>query len=96
MLVLLYLLDQADEQQEKKLEEVDDKPASEESGEPSSGQSTLVADSTASSLENLALEMNSEEQQKTEQGTGGNISSNPDPQEAAGYNSPGVFTDKDA
>ncbi|XP_068691943.1 dentin sialophosphoprotein-like isoform X2 [Montipora foliosa] len=81
--------DQADEQPEKQLEEVDDKPASEESGEPSSGQSTLVADSTASPLENLAVETKSGEQMKTEHCgfPGGNISLNLDPQEAAGYNS---------
>ena len=94
MLILLCLLDQADERQEKKLEEVDDKPASEKSGEPSSGQSTLVADSTASPLENLALETKSGEERKTEHCgfSGGNISSNLDPQEAAGYNNQGVLT----
>ncbi|XP_068694646.1 E3 ubiquitin-protein ligase rnf213-alpha-like isoform X2 [Montipora foliosa] len=79
--------DQDDEQQKRKAEELEDKPATEKSGEPSSGQSTL-ADSTSSTLENLALEMNSEEQQKTVQGTGGNISSNPGSQEAADYNGP--------
>ena len=71
------------------MEEVEDKLATEKSGEPSSGQSTPLADSTESPLENRALKMRSGEQQKTDQGwfSGGNISSNPNPREAAGLHS---------
>ncbi|XP_068724791.1 tumor necrosis factor receptor superfamily member 16-like isoform X2 [Montipora capricornis] len=58
---------QSDGQQKRDVEKTEDKPATEKSGEPSSGQSTPLADSTESPLENRALKMRSGEQQKTEQ-----------------------------